>query len=98
MRGSLVALLLASGVAVLVLLLGLAEARHRQRKADEIEELAGRLAVLEERLGRAKAAPRSGTEKGTVPTRRVAEKLDRALKKLEELERRVRQLETRPRD
>jgi hypothetical protein len=50
MRGSIVAFVVVSVVAVLVLSLGLAEGRRRVKKADQVRELEEQVAALEKKL------------------------------------------------
>jgi hypothetical protein len=63
MKTSLIAFVVIVGLAVLMLLFGLGEAKRRQKKAEEFDDLTERVAALEKRLGEAQARDRAQTRK-----------------------------------
>jgi hypothetical protein len=51
MRGSVIAVLLAGGLVVLLLVFGLTEAQTRQARSERLDNMADRLSEMEEKVG-----------------------------------------------
>jgi hypothetical protein len=91
MKGSFVAMLVAFGVVIVVLLFGLGEAKRREEKAVETDEMREQLTDLKKQFSEMEAGQKAKSEKAKAA--RAEEKLDLILKKLEDMDKRLRKLE-----